>query len=226
MFRRTIALMLTVLLGAAAVSMLVSSPRPSRAEDLGWTPTEIDLDGSVLSVAEDSFMLLATDGREFQVNTPLGRPEALSRGDAVRVTYNGAQTRSIPAQIVGLSVLSERVEGTVLSVTADGFVLACEDGRTLDVISSACVREGGSATVWLADGEVLKARGEVLSGTVVGLDGSTILLENEQGLLVEVLVTDTTLRLAEPVVGEALSVAYGSQMTLSEPAQLAAFEIF
>lgn len=61
------------------------------------------VNGVVEEIGEN-FILIDADGQKLQVNTD-AIPENLKTEDVIRVRYNGAMTRSIPAQISALEII-------------------------------------------------------------------------------------------------------------------------
>ena len=128
----------------------MSLPGQISAEQITAVEEEAVLTGTVV----EAYITMETaDGQQIQVNLtsltqlPDGIPDL---GDAIRVTYNGQMTRSIPAQVtadtVDIAVTIDELAGEIVEITGDGILLQTKDMQVL-----VNVDEG---TVYETDGEL------------------------------------------------------------------------
>ena len=131
-------------------AMTMSLPGQISAEQITAVEEEAILTGTVV----EAYITMETaDGQQIQVNLtsltqlPDGIPDL---GDAIRVTYNGQMTSSIPAQVtadtVDIAVTIDELAGEIVEITGDGILLQTKDMQVL-----VNVDEG---TVYETDGEL------------------------------------------------------------------------
>ena len=239
MFKKTLACMLAVCLSVIALLTLLQPSKQSVAEES--EEHLYLLEGFVISTEEDAFLLQTTDGQQYLVHWSNDPFDPVMPGDAVRLTYDGMLSRSIPPQVTASEFLSRKETGTVEEVSEDGqqIRLLTQDDTLLTVSmddllqgETGSLTEGEEVTVYLDLREEEKGLtalhvrpASTLQGTILGVEDGMLELETENGLVL-VRISESTLQLVSPEVGRNVCVVPSGTMMLSEPAVYTALEVY
>ena len=110
------------------------------------------LEGVVSDKADGQFLLSLSEGGEFLVNYDPEIFPYVQDGMNIRVYYDGASTRSIPAQIAAAHIRMPAISGEIANLTESGFSLIDASGEETIVHlteNTACYAE-------LADGQTVR----------------------------------------------------------------------
>lgn len=200
--------------------------------------------GVVSDMTETSFTL--TFGEDvYQVNADASLLEGIQDGMFVTVYFNGATTRSIPAQLTALHIRGQEIVGTVTEMVEGGFTVSVE-GEELPY--QVAIKEGaiqfvqaepGMEVIVITDGlmtsgleSILVNATEILplpvaaqlfdmAGTVTEIGEGYLLIETVDGQTIQVNVAEESLFEGKEIaVGDFIHVTYNGQMTFSLPAQI------
>ena len=205
--------------------------------------------GVVSDMTEEGFTL--TFGEEiYAVNADVSLLEGIQDGMFVTVYFNGMLTRMIPAGVTALHIRGQEIVGTVTEMVEGGFTLTVE-GEELPyhvAIKEGAIQfvqpEPGMEVIVIVDGmmtasleSILVNATEILplptvqevfdmAGIVTELGEGFIMIENADGQMVQVNVSEETLSEGKEIeVGDFVHVTYNGQTTFSIPAQIAAQKI-
>lgn len=200
--------------------------------------------GLVSELTETGFTM--TFGEDvYQVNADASLLEGIQDGMFVYVFFNGATTRSLPAQLTALHIRGQETIGTVTEMVEGGFTMTVA-GEEIpyhvaipeDALLFAQV-EPGMEVIVITDGvmtasleAILVNATEVLalpvaqelydlSGIVTEISEGFVMIETFDGQTIQVNTSDETLREGKEIaVGDFIHVTYNGQMTFSLPAQV------
>ncbi len=215
------------------------------AEDVAMAPASLNLTGIVSEIGEGYFVLDIDENTRYQVNYGETTLSNIAVSDIVvgvrlTVTYDGKETRSIPAQIFADTIDVCSVIGTVAEITEQGFILVVSDSLSYEVLPQPDslpavlpALESGMTVTVLYDGKEtrsipaqitgLKVIVPVITGTIDSIEDNAYLITDEAtGNQVLVTVPD----IAAFAVGERVSAIYNGVMTLSLPARVNATHVF
>lgn len=202
--------------------------------------SELTEEGFTLSFGEDVY----------QVNADASLLAGIQDGMFVYVFFNGATTRSLPAQLSALHIRGQETIGTVTEMVEDGFTMTVageeipyhvairedallfaqvEPGMEVIVITDGVVTSGLEAILINAT-EVLAlpVAQELfdLSGIVTETGEDFVMIETFDGQTIQVNTSDETLYEGKEIaVGDFIHVTYNGQMTFSLPAQVFGLKI-
>ncbi len=205
--------------------------------------------GVVSELSENGFTL--TFGEEiYAVTADAALLEGIQDGMFVTVYHNGMMTRMIPAGVTALHVRGQEIVGTVTEMVEGGFTLTVE-GEELPyhiAIKDGAIQfvqaEPGMEIIVITDGmqtasleSILVNATEILplptvqevfdmAGVVTEIGEGFIMIENAEGQLVQVNLSEETLFEGKEIgVGDFIHVTYNGMMTFSIPAQIAAQKV-
>ncbi len=205
--------------------------------------------GVVSELSENGFTL--TFGEEiYAVTADAALLEGIQDGMFVTVYHNGMMTRMIPAGVTALHVRGQEIVGTVTEMVEGGFTLTVE-GEELPyhiAIKDGAIQfvqaEPGMEVIVIVDGmmtasleSILVNATEILplptvqevfdmAGVVTEIGEGFIMIENAEGQLVQVNLSEETLFEGKEIVaGDFIHVTYNGMMTFSIPAQIAAQKV-
>ena len=197
--------------------------------------------GVIIDIGEDA-LLLQNEALGYVIvktteNTVLTGIEELEEGMLVYVIYNGMMSRSIPAQITADEILVHRLTGNVLSVEENSFMI--NDELFGEVIvhwenAAQSVAVGSPATVYYDGVMALSLPGQVnaqkvdtftLTGIVYDFADGGFLLQDVDGVLYLVKVSEEIQPAVEIVPSANVTVLYDGIMTRSIPAQVSALAV-
>lgn len=242
-FHRLTALLASLLLIVPAFAEETSEPKEDVTAALSTQLTGVTFaSGWVLEVSDDRLLMLCPDnGMHLEVllseETTLEGVSALQVGDFIHVRYNGAMTRSIPAQIAGQNVACHRLTGVVAERNEEGPLLTTGDGIDVQVRCDAAlsygVLEGSEITVYYDGKMTFSLPGQInadfirlpgFTGAISDLTEDSFLLTTEDSEYLVHVAPETRLFLTLEE-GARVTVTHGPTMTLSLPGQFTAVEV-
>jgi len=203
----------------------------------------------VSEMTEEGFTL--TFGEDiYAVTADADLLEGIQDGMFVTVYHNGMMTRMIPAGVTALHIRGQEIVGTVTEMVEGGFTLTVE-GEEIPyhvAIKEDAIQfvqaEPGMEIIVITDGmqtasleSILVNATEVLplptveeifdmAGIVTEIGEGFIMIENADGQMVQVNLTEETLSEGKEIeVGDFIHITYNGQTTFSIPAQIAAQKI-
>jgi len=203
----------------------------------------------VSEMTEEGFTL--TFGEDiYAVTADADLLEGIQDGMFVTVYFDGMMTRMIPAGVTALHIRGQEIIGTVTEMVEGGFTLTVE-GEEIPyhvAIKEDAIQfvqaEPGMEIIVITDGmqtasleSILVNATEVLplptveeifdmAGIVTEIGEGFIMIENADGQMVQVNLTEETLSEGKEIeVGDFIHITYNGQTTFSIPAQIAAQKI-
>lgn len=208
--------------------------------------TAFELEGLISRITDEGVYLDAGESGEYlalidddTVFEGLEGAGDLAEGQYVFITYNGAATRSIPAQIVAQKIACYKVIGTIVSIEESQLLMTdSQSGNSLIVrlpdAGRPYLAAGMTITVYF-DGIMAVSEPAQISarhievptvvGTIETLSGDSFLLKDESGTEFRVIYSGDTEIDAVLSAGVTVRVVYDGRATFSLPAQISALKI-